>query len=864
MPADPQALQRTPFVGRADEREELRRRLDDAVSGRGSIVLLGGEPGVGKTRLSEELLRDARTRGCLCFVGHCYEMEGAPPYVPFIEILEHSSRIVPPQTLRDTLGDTAPEVARLMPELRRAYPDIPPAADLPPEQQRRFFFNAYREFVQRSCRLGPLVVLMDDLHWADEPTLALLQHVAQVIPTISLLLIGTYRDVELDTRRPFARTLEALLRQRAAVRIALRRLPETAVAEMLAGLASGAVPPLGLAHAIFTETEGNPFFVEEVFHHLVEEGKLFDSNGAWKQNLGIDDLEVPEGVRLVIGRRLERLGEESRRVLTNAAVIGRSFSLTVLEAVEDRDGDGVLDAIEEAERAHLISSAVSGREPRYMFAHELIRQTLSGTLSIPRRQRLHLKVADAVERVYASSLDKHVSALAHHLYNAGALAAPERAASYMLRAGRMALAAAAFEEALSFFDNALTLEEDLDPSTRADLFDDRAMALRSLGRAKESIASWERALELFEREGSVSRLGDVALQLGWAQMWDAQYAAGNATLKQALVHVSDDLPALRSQFLVSLGVGLGASGNYREGTALVEEATRLAELSGDERVMGQVLASVAMHHWNYCECRQGERAVARMIQTIGARPDMRWTITDIAWIGPYTKLWQGRVDEARSSLDGLERDAERVGNAGATWCLKTLRGILTYIGGEFERALEEIVAATTFGRSNQIPWHYHSLYSSGAVLVDLGRHAEAIAAAREAVRIEPAGTAWDGVWRAYLFEFLDAAGEREAQDLLARLRLLLPTAGQPNTFGRWRVLKGMVKGLSYLGHSDELAALYPRVLDRVEAQDSVLADISDTWEDLAAICAQAAGRRELADAHSARARALKEQIGFKA
>src|SRR5262249_26983574 len=204
---------------------ELRRRLDEALAGRGSLVLLGGEPGIGKTRLAEEILHEARGRGCVCRVGHCYEMEGAPPYVPFVEILEHAVRVVPPAILRAALGDAASEVARLMPELRRLFPDIPAPVELPAQQQRRFFFNAYREFVERACRRGALAVVIEDLHWGDEPTLLLLQHVAQAISSLPILAIGTYRDVELDVTRPFAKALESLLRQHLATRLMLRRLP---------------------------------------------------------------------------------------------------------------------------------------------------------------------------------------------------------------------------------------------------------------------------------------------------------------------------------------------------------------------------------------------------------------------------------------------------------------------------------------------------------------------------------------------------------------------------------------------------------------------------------------------------------------
>ena len=215
-------------------------------------------------------------------------------------MLEYGARIVPPVTLRHMLGDSAPEVAKLMPELRRIFPDIPQPIELPPEQQRRFLFNAYRDFVERSCRITPVAAVLEDLHWADEPTLLLLQHLAQTVATIPLLVVGTYRDVELDVTRPLAQTLETLLRQRLATRISLQRLPQPAVESMLREL-SGHPPPSALSRVIFAETEGNPFFVEEVFKHLAEDGKLFDAVGAWRTDLRVDMLAGPR--RRAIGAR---------------------------------------------------------------------------------------------------------------------------------------------------------------------------------------------------------------------------------------------------------------------------------------------------------------------------------------------------------------------------------------------------------------------------------------------------------------------------------------------------------------------------------------------------------------------------------
>ena len=264
------ATRRTPLVGRDSELAQARQLLDQAMAGHGGVLLLGGEPGVGKTRLAEEVLAEGRQRGCLALTGRCYEMEGTQPFIPWVEIVERSARIVPQAAFREALGDAAPEVAKLVPELRRLFPDIPPPIELPPEQQRRYLFNSFLEFLSRGTRVTPHALLIDDLHWGDDSTLLLLQHVAQQVSEMPLLIVGTYRDIHLEVARPFAKTLETFTRQRLARKLALPRLPQTDVGEMLEAL-SGQVPPAHLVTAIFAETEGNPFFVEEVYQHLSEE-----------------------------------------------------------------------------------------------------------------------------------------------------------------------------------------------------------------------------------------------------------------------------------------------------------------------------------------------------------------------------------------------------------------------------------------------------------------------------------------------------------------------------------------------------------------------------------------------------------------
>ncbi len=233
---------RTAFVGRDTEQTELQRLLAQVQGGRGALVLIGGEPGVGKTRLAEELLGHARQRGLRTLVGHCYEQEGAQPFIPFIEAFEQMARLLPTDRLREMLGDAAPEVARLVPELRQLLPDLPPPIELPPEQQRRYLFNNVQEFLGRVTQERSIVWLLDDLHWADESSLELLLHLVSHLDTLPILLLGTYRDVELEVGRPFERVLATMVRQRQAQRIALKRLSNDAVAELLAALAGQEVP----------------------------------------------------------------------------------------------------------------------------------------------------------------------------------------------------------------------------------------------------------------------------------------------------------------------------------------------------------------------------------------------------------------------------------------------------------------------------------------------------------------------------------------------------------------------------------------------------------------------------------------------
>ena len=452
---------RTTFVGREAERSVLRRHLDRALGSEGGVAMIGGALGVGKTRIAAEFAAEASQRGFLTLVGSCYDRENSLPFNPIVEMLEAAMAQSPSQeAFRAALGNDAGEMARLMPQLRRIFPDIPPPMELSPEQSRRILFNAVVELLGRTAANGPILLLFEDLHWADEGTLSLLNHLARSISRIPIVIVGTFRDNELDPAGPLARTLDELLRIHMLERISLQGLPQNAVAEMLRAL-SGKEPSQAVVNLIHTGTDGNPFFVEELFRHLVERGKLLDPGGAFRRDLNLADIDLPQSLRLVIGRRLARLSAEGRKILAPAAVIGRSFTFELLEASTGMEADSLLDYVEEAEKSGLIYSTLGYPEASFQFSHELIRQAVLSDLSAPRRQRLHLNVVGAIERVHANTLEDHAGELAHHLWQAGRAADADKTVRYLALAARQALKQSAYDGALRYFQNALELVKNL-------------------------------------------------------------------------------------------------------------------------------------------------------------------------------------------------------------------------------------------------------------------------------------------------------------------------------------------------------------------------------------------------------------------
>jgi predicted ATPase len=309
-----------------------------------------------------------------------------------------------------------------------------------------------------------------------------LTHLARRVAQLPVVIVGTYRDNDLDRNPALVRTLEELIRT-GFPPLKLQGLSYEAVAQLLQEL-SHREPPPHLVRVIFEETQGNPFFVEEMYKHLVEEGKIFDTMGQFHVDLRVDEVDVPDNVSLVLGRRLDRLNEKARQVLGAAAVIGRSFSFPVLESLlEHEKTEDLLTALEAAQRMGLIvPSAAERAEALFTFVHELVRQTLLAGFALPRRQRLHLQVAEAIERVHAGAVHERAGEIAHHLVKAGSLADIEKLVHYLALAEKHGLDVTIYEDVLRQFQSTLSHGDTITSRQRAQFLSDLAMAERGPGK----------------------------------------------------------------------------------------------------------------------------------------------------------------------------------------------------------------------------------------------------------------------------------------------------------------------------------------------------------------------------------------------
>ncbi len=850
---------RVPLIGREKELSEARAFLARLATGKGGVLLIGGEPGVGKTRLSTTIMDEARAQRALCVTGHCYEMEGMPPFTPFAEILDAVARLVPLRTFREVLGDAASEIARIQPSLRDTFPDIPAALELAPDQQRRYLFNKYREYLERSCKVAPLVILLDDLHWADDATLSLLEHIAGYVAELPLVILGTYRDVELEVNRPFARVLESLTRQRLATRMALRRLDEVGVGALLAAL-GGSAPPAPLVQVIFKETEGNPFFVEEVFQHLKEEGRLFHADGAWRTDLSVDELDVPEGVRLVIGRRLERLTPACRAVLTSAAVIGSRFELAVLEALGEQTEDELLDALDAATKSQLVVEHRRGREIVYGFAHELIRQTLLGTLSMPRRQRRHLKIAAAMHTAFGDRVTLRASDLAYHLYQAGTAADPDETVRTLTLAAEQANGSAAFAEALAHCDRAATIEEVADRALTAHVLRVRGAALKGLGRWPEAGATLTKALDALYAAGEPTAAAAVALDLAKLMLWSADNQGAHEVSAAALARLPDGPTRERVHLLTLDALAMGHLDDAAYTTALrgLTDARAMAASFNDDSLLGVTYFAEAAIQFIFGRSDRAVAAANEAIRQLTSGADVSWRL-DAAANRALALTYAGRFTEGNAVAGDILRVAEETGHFFAVFASFWARDhAYSHRSGDLrgsEARMHAIVAATSViapYNSSVLPW-------AAAFQAERGDREGALAAATRARLAFPTTNQWSGLFAGCELWCMALLDHPDWALRLREYEHFVPVAGSPCFGGRRWFALFLVLSHVVRGELASAAALYPVLREMLD--DGWRFGLLQPVEGLVGLAAAAGGNWDVAEGHFRSALAFVDEVG---
>ncbi len=588
------------LFGRTAEQTLLRECWAKASAGERQLVLLAGEAGIGKTRLATEAARAAHAEGAIVLFGSCDEEIGLP-YRPFVEALQHYVVHAPEAVLAAHVRAHGGELARLVPELAKRVTDLPAPQPAEPETERYLMFEAAAGLLSAASQENPVLLILDDLHWAAQPEVLLFRHLVRSRQPLRLLMLATYRDSDVSRTHPLTPLLADLRRENGVQRLLVRGLGDDAVVALISALAGHELTDAGiaLAQAIQQETDGSPFFVTEILRHLVESRAVFQEGGQWTYHGHIGGLGIPDSVREVIGRRVARLSDATGRILSLAAVIGRNFDLALLARVADTSEDDALDALDEASAAALIHE-VGGRPGHFSFSHALIRTALYEGFSAARRTRLHRRVGEALEALTQSTPGTRIDELAHHWIrglHATRVADVSKAVAYAHQAGDQALASLAYEQAAAHYEAALAVLESHDDATeqlRCDL-------LLALGDAQRR-ASDARYRDVMASAAALARRRRDPTRLGLAALGSARpggYFTSSLGADPALIQLYTEASAalegrdslLHARLLGQLAVELIFTPDHTRRSTIARDALAMARRLDDPAALGSALAA---------------------------------------------------------------------------------------------------------------------------------------------------------------------------------------------------------------------------------------------------------------------------------
>lgn len=661
-----------PFVGRIPELEQLQQAVDRALSGNGGMVALAGEPGIGKTRAAQELEQYATDHGALVYWGHCYEDAGSPPYWPWLQALGACVRARDADALRKEEGDRAAEIAELIPDLRDKLPNLPSASELAPIDARFRLFDSVAMLLRAASSSTPLVLVLEDLHWADEPSLQLLLFVARQLADTHALIVMTYRDMALGRRHPLAETLGELTRDRLFNRLVLRGLSESDVSLYIESVAKE-LSTAPVANDVFARTEGNPFFVSEVVRLLAAEGGMGAPGGS---------LRIPEGVREVVGLRLNKLSEACNDALTPAAIVGKEFALAQLAPLLDIPGAELIGVLKEATTAQLIHETGPAT---YSFTHALVQQTLAEELSPTERLQLHSQVAESLEFLYADRAGAHAAELAFHFEQAQLVTGPDKVVEYSLLAGEQALATYAYEAAREHFDKVLSIKEGLT--------EDGDSAQARFGLAKVQGAS----TQLREAWSNATRAFDHFVEAGTTELavavasYPLFYTPGVPNIARLTTRALDMVPpdSIDAGWLLTRYGMLHnlSTGDYQGSSEALAKALVIARKEGDQRLEIQALANaadVSYYHYQNDDVLEKGRQVVSLAQSIDDPFAQVWP----RWLVLFTLMNSGIVEDIDTMAQELLAQAERTRNQGFLANALLLNALIPQLRGQFQKARE--------------------------------------------------------------------------------------------------------------------------------------------------------------------------------
>jgi tetratricopeptide (TPR) repeat protein len=660
-----------------------------ATAGEQNVLLVSGEAGVGKTPLVREIKALARVSGGQALTGECYA-GGSALYAPIAQIIREAL-----PTLQVDLPDLVlAGLITLAPDLQARYPSTPPNPPLTPQAEQQRLFESVVALCAALAERAPLLLVIEDVQWADGGTLSLLRHLARRARSsgFRLLLVLTYREAELDQSRCLNDVLLDFNRERLAARIKLSRLSRQQTRELLGVMLQDEIAPEFL-DGIYRETEGNPFFIEEMCKALIEEGKLHRDNGCWRKP-DMREIQLPQSVRLVIQARVGRLPSQAQDVLRLAAIIGREFDFETLRRAGELDEEALIDALEAAEQAQLISEVRSERQDVFAFAHRLTMTALRESVSGLRRRRLHQRVASVIENLRPEDLQ----ALVYHYSQAGA---DSCALMYSMRAAYRARQVYANAEAIRFYSEALELMPDDHPghfdvlAARAEVHDivaqreaqyadvqamlalaerldddarrcDALLALADFYAKTEPFRAREpaeRAVSIAQALGDPVRQGHALRRVGFEAWHRRDYASSRSALQASVVHFQEaGLPGEAAVCLHTLSLVLGNLGQAPAAQKVAEEALVLSREAGDRRHEATSLRRLAIVFMSTGQYEQAlpfaEEALA-LHRQLGDRSEECNALNVMGII----HAWLGRPETAKDYLDQSLALAEDIGSS---------------------------------------------------------------------------------------------------------------------------------------------------------------------------------------------------------